>query len=254
MVAVPMLGFAGSVIGNRLHLILKNSYREFPTLYLAIIAPPGSAKTPALGLAQWPLDALQTEEERSFREHKARFDDDLETWRQGKESERGPKPLKPRLRDYFSSNLTLEALIDMFDRSPGVAIIRDEILGWVQSMDQYRGGKGSDRQEYLALWSAKTIKLDRKGVEPIYRRYPVCCVVGGIQPDLVGGLHHVAQKRDGFVERLLPIVPDVQPMPWTEESISQGVTPMSSSSSRRSMPSQRRTSRVTALPSGSALP
>jgi hypothetical protein len=217
MVAVPMLGFAGSTIGNRLHLILKNSYREFPTLYLAIIAPPGSAKTPALNLAQWPLDALQNEAEKLYRERKIRYEDELATWRQGKEGER---PNKPQLPDYFSSNQTLEALVDMLDRAPGVAIIRDEILGWVSSMDQYRGGKGSDRQEYLSLWSAKTIKLDRKGAEPIYRRFPVACVVGGIQPDLVGGLHHVAQKRDGFVERLLPIVPDVSPMPWAEETIS----------------------------------
>jgi hypothetical protein len=72
------------------------------------------------------------------------------------------------------------------------------------------------------LWSAKTIKLDRKGADPIYRRFPVACVVGGIQPDLVAGLHHEAQKRDGFVERLLPIVPDVAPMPWTEETVSPG--------------------------------
>src|SRR5215218_4913501 len=176
MVAVPMLGFAGSTIGNRLHLILKNSYREFPTLYLAIIAPPGSAKTPALNLAQWPLDALQNEAEHLHRERKARYEDELEAWRQKKEGER---PSKPQLQDYFSSNLTLEALIDMLDRAPGVAIIRDEILGWVSSMDQYRGGKGSDRQEYLSLWSAKTIKLDRKGADPIYRRFPVACVVGG---------------------------------------------------------------------------
>jgi Protein of unknown function (DUF3987) len=144
MVAVPMLGFAGSTIGNRLHLSLKDSYREFPTLYLAIIAPPGSAKTPALNLAQWPLDALQNEAEQVHWERRTRYEDDLDAWRQSKNGER---PSKPYLRDYFSSNLTLEALVDMLDRAPGVAIIRDEILGWVSSMDRYRGGEGSDRQE-----------------------------------------------------------------------------------------------------------
>jgi hypothetical protein len=52
MVAVPLLGLAGALIGNRLHLVLKNSWREYPTLYLAIVARPGAAKTPALGLAK----------------------------------------------------------------------------------------------------------------------------------------------------------------------------------------------------------
>jgi len=37
MVAVPLLEFVGSTIGNRLHLILKHSYREYPTLYLTIV-------------------------------------------------------------------------------------------------------------------------------------------------------------------------------------------------------------------------
>lgn len=220
MVAVPMLGFAGSVIGNRLHLILKHSYREYPTLFLAVVSPPGCAKTPALNLAQWPLDALQTDAMQAYREQLDRCREKLDAWGAAKGSDRGEKPAKPMLAaDYYSSNLTLEALVEMLDRSAGVAIVKDEIAGWVASMNQYRAGKGSDRQEYLSLWSSKTIKLDRKGAEPIYRRFPVACVVGGIQPDLAGDLHHEAQKRDGFVERLLPVVPDVQPMPWSEESI-----------------------------------
>jgi hypothetical protein len=85
-------------------------------------------------------------------------------------------------------------------------------------MDQYRA-KGSDRQEYLSLWSSKTIKVDRKGAEPIYRRFPVASVVGGIQPDMAAGLHTQHQERDGFVERLLPIVPDCRPMPWNDETV-----------------------------------
>ncbi len=107
----------------------------------------------------------------------------------------------------------------MLERSPGVAIIRDEILSWVRSMDQYRGGKGSDRQEYLSLWAAATIKADRKGGEPIYRPCPVACVVGGIQPDFVAELHDEANRRDGFVERILPVVLDLRGGRWTEATI-----------------------------------
>jgi hypothetical protein len=104
----------------------------------------------------------------------------------------------------------------MLSRSPGVAIIRDEISGWVASMDQYKGGKGSDRQQFLSLWSAQTLKVDRKGGGSVYVSEPVACVVGGIQPDLAGTLHDVAKRRDGFVERILPVVPDVEPAYWTD--------------------------------------
>jgi hypothetical protein len=213
MVAVPLLGLAGALIGNRLHLILKNSWREYLTFYLAIVARPGAAKTPALGLAQWPLDALQKAAHERYTERLAAYDDELESWRQSKD---GEKPQKPQLRHYFSTELTVEALAGMLAGAPGVAIIRDEISGWVAAMDQYKGGKGSDRQQYLSLWSAQTLKVDRKGGGSVYVPKPVACVVGGIQPDLAGTLHDAAKRRDGFVERILPVVPDVEPALWTD--------------------------------------
>lgn len=219
MVAVPLLGAAGALLGNRFSLSLKLSYREYPSLYLAIIAPPGTAKSPALKLAVWALDVLQRRSMERYREELAGFEADVERWKGRKPEDRGEKPTRPVLRHYFSSNLTLEALVGMLERSPGVAIIRDEILSWIRSMDQYRGGKGSDRQEFLSLWASQTIKADRKGAEPIYRPYPVAAVIGGVQPDFVADLHDEARRRDGFVERLLPIVLDEGAGRWTEATI-----------------------------------
>lgn len=219
MVAVPLLGAAAALLGNRLHLTLKASYREYPSLYLALVAPPGAAKSPALKLGVWPLDVLQRRAMERHRNDLAIFEADLERWKAQKPEDRADKPTKPTLRHYFSSNLTLEALVAMLERSPGVAIVRDEILSWVRSMDQYRGGKGSDRQEFLSLWASATIKADRKGGEPIYRPCPVACVVGGIQPDFVADLHDEANRRDGFVERLLPVVLDLGAGRWTEATI-----------------------------------
>ena len=43
----------------------------------------------------------------------------------------------------------------MLAGAPGVAVIRDEISGWVSAMDQYKGGKGSDRQQYLSFGPRK---------------------------------------------------------------------------------------------------
>jgi hypothetical protein len=205
MVAVPLMGLSGALIGNRLHLVLKNSWREYLTLYLAIVASPGAAKTPALGLAQWPLDALQKAAHERFTERMAAYDDELEAWRQTNDREKLQKPQKPQLRHYFSTDLTVEALAGMLAGTPGAA------------MDQYKGGKGSDRQQYLSLWSAQTLKVDRKGPGgSVYVAKPVVCVVGGIQPDLVGTLHDAARRRDGFVERVLSLVPDVEPALWTD--------------------------------------
>jgi putative DNA primase/helicase len=216
MVGMPIIGLAGAMVGNRVHLTLKNSWREFMTLYIAVVAPPGSAKTPSLNLAKWPLDALQDRARDVYRERLDAFEAELENWKQSGRERGEEKPKKPELRHYFSTDLTVEALVSMLGRSPGVAIVRDEIGGWVASMDQYRGGKGADRQSYLQLWSGLTIKSDRKSGESIYARNPVACVVGGIQPDLAGDLHDAAKRRDGFVERVLPLVPDIGVAYWTD--------------------------------------
>ena len=45
---------------------------------------------------------------------------------------------------------------------------------------------------------------------------PVACVVGSIQPDLAGTLYDAAKRRDGFVEPILPVVPDVVSALWPD--------------------------------------
>lgn len=218
MVAVPLLGLAGALVGNRLHLVLKPSWRAYPTLYLAVVAPPGSAKSPALDLARWPLDALQKDAHDRYSEQLAEYDAEHARWKAKGKKQGEPEPAKPRLRHYFSTDLTVEALAGMLGHNPGVAVIRDEISGWVAAMDQYRSGKGSDRQQYLSLWSGQTLKVDRKGDGSLYVPEPVTCVLGGIQPDLAGTLHDATKGRDGFVERILPVVPNVGPAIWTDEA------------------------------------
>ena len=82
-------------------------------------------------------------------------------------------------------------------------VIRDELVGWVKSMDQYRSGRGADRQFFLSVWSRQPIKVDRKGAKPILVSNPCLAVVGGIQPDLLPELADAAQREDGFLDRLL---------------------------------------------------
>jgi hypothetical protein len=108
MVAVPFLGLAGALIGNRLHVALKTSWREYPSLYIAIVAPPGAAKTPALNLARWPLDAMQGEAIDDFRRRLAAFDDEMEGSKNEGKKRGDPKPEKPKLRHYFSTDPTIE--------------------------------------------------------------------------------------------------------------------------------------------------
>jgi hypothetical protein len=219
MIAVPLLVTAGAMIGNRVHIILKRGFVQYPTLFAAVIAEPGSAKTPAMLAAQWPMSQLQRENVELYKQQLAEYEVELEAYLAKPKDERGTKPAKPALQHLYSSDLTLEALVGMLSNSPGVAILRDEILSWVTSLDQYRGGKGSDRQQYLSLWSGSPIKSDRAGRETIYAANPVACVFGGIQPDALTGLHDPNGRRDGWIERLLLFFPEVRPTGWTDDEL-----------------------------------
>lgn len=219
MIAVPMLVFAGSTIGNRLYLSLKRGWNELPTLWAGVISPPGTAKTPATLAAQWPMNSNQSDLVELYKKRMAEYETDLERWTENKKGERGPKPVKPQLQHLYTSDVTIEALVAILSESQGVAIVVDELLSWIGKFDAYRGGKGGDRQQYLSLWSGSPIKADRKGAESVYCSHPVGGLYGGIQPDMMPKLHDPNGGRDGLVERVLLFDPGVTPARWTDDDV-----------------------------------
>lgn len=225
MVEIPLLFMAGGAIGNRLRITIKRGYNAFPTLYGAMVADPGSAKTASILAAQWALHELQKEAFETYERQRAQYEADLEEWTSKPKADRGPKPIKPQMEHLYSTDLTTEALVTVLQRSQGITIIRDELLSWVTSLDAYRGGKGSDKQLYLQLWSGTPIKSDRAGREPIVAYDPVACVFGGIQPDNLSGLHDPKGRRDGWIERLLIFWPDAEPGDWTDEDLDPTLLP-----------------------------
>jgi hypothetical protein len=220
--AIPLLVAAGAAIGDALVLELKPGWREGPNLYAAVVGDPGSKKTPAQAKAMHSLYRIQ---KRLARDYQGRMEDyraELASWEGKKKSERGPKPEPPEFEDVITTDATTEALAPMLLHSKGVTLVKDELSGWVRSMDQYRsGGKGADRQHFLSMWSRSLIKVDRKSSPaPIVVPRPVLAVAGGIQPDLLPDLADSAQREDGFLDRVLWGYPDPVPDRWTTNSTS----------------------------------
>jgi hypothetical protein len=216
VIAAPFMAYTGGLIGNRILLRLDPTWAASPGLTLALVAPPGSAKTHALNAASLPLRKLQRAEAAAARKRQKAYNEAKAEWKnQARNKERAAAPAEPEpMRDYFTTDSTREGLGPMLGQYPGIVINHDELSAWIGGLDRYAGGKGSDKPFYLSLWSNAEVKINRKGAPTIYCPKPVASIVGGIQPDLVKTLHPKNGDRDGFVERILPIVSTWAPVSW----------------------------------------
>ncbi len=224
-VATPLLVFAGTALGNEHSIELKTGFRQRATLYAAVVAPPGQMKSPAIDHARYPLDVLQSEAHERYTDAVAAFERDLADWEELPKAEKRnvPKPVRPSLQHFYTTNATTEALAIMLRDNRGVALVFDELTSWVHGMNAYRGGKGGDRQAFLSQWAGVPLKIDRKGQDTVFVPRPCIGVVGGVQPDLLKDLADEGGRRDGFVERILWEHSPCRFLHWTDDTVPESL-------------------------------
>jgi hypothetical protein len=217
--AVPLLVATGVAVGNAVQLEIKSGWCESGNISAAIVGNPGSKKSPAMALATRPLQRIQQRLADDHARASERYEGELARWEGARKQDRGAKPKPPPFSHLLTTDATTEALAPMLLASKGVLLLRDELTGWVRSMDQYRSGRGADRQHYLSIWSRTPLKIDRKTAPPIVVPRPFLGIVGGIQPDLLPELGNSAQREDGFPDRLVWSFPEGLPDQFTEACI-----------------------------------
>lgn len=213
--ATAVLGAASVAIGTTRALRVKPSWAECPRIYLAIIAEPGSAKTPSQNFVMKPVLQRQADLHAEYLKAKKDFAN-------GETPEEGKSREKPQYKHLLTTDATTEALakILQFNRR-GIIYYADEITGWARSMGQYKAGKGNDRQFWLKAWSGEQHSVDRvkDGGEPAFIEAPFVIVLGGIQPDMMTELSNDEGRQDGFLHRLLFSYPESRPMAlWNDAS------------------------------------
>ena len=220
-VAVLMLGVASGAIGASRELAITRTHKQSALLYLCAIGLPGSGKSPALKEVSRPLVEAQRRYRRTWLAQNKRYKAELKA---------DPKAATPPgpMRRVLADDATGESLLALLVSSPrGLALVKDELASLFTGLNQYKGGKGSDRQVFLQLWSQGAVVIDRKGGEqgpgvPLWVTRPYCAIVGGLQPDVVGyirGQFNLGQAEppggpfstavrppppnDGFLDRFL---------------------------------------------------
>ena len=225
-VAVPLLATLGSAIGMFRAVRLKQGWTESAAIYAAIVALPGTKKTPAFKEAIGPAHEKQAEYRREYRDAKKAYEEQRADG-QGEDEEAEAdeeRPSKPTLKRTVVEDTTVEALAVVLEDNPrGVLLARDELSAFVRGMDQYKNHRGSDRQFYLSAWSNSAVSVDRKNLdEPIFLARPFVGVVGSIQPGVLPELIANRQGRegDGFLDRFLFSYPEQMLSRWSDAEIS----------------------------------
>jgi len=134
------------------------------------------------------------------------------------------KPDVPQAERFIVSDTTVEALAPILMANPrGLLLARDELAGWIGSFDRYAGkGKaGGDSANWLSMFNAETIVVDRKTGVPrtIHVPQAAVCVCGGIQPGILRRALGDEHRESGLAARLLLSCPPRKVKKWTEADI-----------------------------------
>jgi Bifunctional DNA primase/polymerase, N-terminal/Protein of unknown function (DUF3987) len=138
-------------VGTRLELIQATGFYALPILYTGICGESGTAKSPTGKTILRPLFKLQADAEQVYQ---ARVEEWKEEWREAKaNAESGePPPPAPVPREYYVTDVTREAIALVQSQQPerGFLGYMDELSAVIGGQNQYRNGKGTDKEALLS--------------------------------------------------------------------------------------------------------
>jgi hypothetical protein len=201
-VAWACLNACGAAMDASIRLQMKehDSWTVPPFFWLALIGDPSTRKTPILECAFAPLrQAQQIDIDARQAEHRK--------WVALPKKDRSNKPEPVCRRRLLTDDSTPEAVEEILRRQDrGIAVIRDELAGWIGSMEKYGGGKSAmaDRGFWLQSHNGGNYVTDRiiRGTGAITNH--AAGVVGGIQPDRLRRIGDITS--DGLLQRFVSVI------------------------------------------------
>lgn len=202
-IAVSALAVCAGAIPDSVRLQVKRhntGWFEAARLWVALVGPPSSKKSPIMTAAARPLRKIDADQARDYADQRAVYD---KLPKEEKLKTDPPKQVRSILQD-----TTIEAAQDVAKDSPdGLLCYQDELSGWFGSMDKYSAGRGSakDRSFWLEAFNGSTYSVQRVGRGLVYIDNLSISLIGGIQPEPIRQIADEAVD-DGLLQRLLPIM------------------------------------------------
>ena len=212
-----LLTVAGGALGNAYQLEIKKGWKCKPIIFSACIAPSGMSKSVGAKKAMYPIKMREIEYKRAYEQEKIKWEEE----RQDAEKEKRSAPPEPKSKRIYLANITPEKIHIIHEYNPkGLIIFRDELSGFLKSLNKYR--KGDDDEFFMELYNGDSAPIDRVGRETVYVENPCVSITGGMTPGNIEEIASGGKEENGFMQRFIYAYPDTQElgdMPEEEQDL-----------------------------------
>lgn len=209
--AAAMFTAIAVAIGNT-HLVqIKRNWTESAILYMALIGRPGANKSHPLSFAMQPFIEYDYKENQTYLNEYAQYEKAIVMNKKERiENGMDEFPCEPKRKRFLVSDITPEGLSFIHSQNPrGLCLWSDELSAWFKNFNRYNAG--SEEQFWLSVFNAKPTISDRKSAKSsIFIRRPYISVIGTIQKKVLNELARGERSCNGFIDRILFIMPDLQ--------------------------------------------
>lgn len=218
-IGASLLYAVSVAVGNTHSVEVKKGFQQSAVLYLAIVARAGTTKSHPLSFALHPIVEQDKRTYRQYEQQRQEYEQAVSLSKKEREQQAIDEPIKPVWQKFLLSDFTPEALAEVHKfNKRGIGVYVDELAGWFKNFNRYN--KGSEMEFWLSQWSGKPINIDRKTGEPVFIPLPFISVAGTIQKGILNELAKDSRTQNGFIDRILFVIPDnIQKEYWSETDL-----------------------------------
>lgn len=209
IIGMGALAVTAACLDDRIKIQPKRydpTWTESARLWITPVGDPSTMKSPGLSKAMTPAFKINDEWRKDADEKWTAYEQARKRWEKKaiKEDAPGPQPEAPQIKRLIYEDATVEKMADLMAKHDprGVLVYRDELTGWLSSMDAYKNGGGKDRAAWLEAYNGGSMTIDRVQRGSSFVENWSACILGGIQPSVI---HEYAKvtNHDGMLQRFI---------------------------------------------------
>jgi hypothetical protein len=218
-IGASLLYAVSVAVGNTHSVEVKKGFQQSAVLYIAIVGRAGTTKSHPLSFALQPIVEQDKRTYRQYEQQRQEYEQAVNLSKKEREQQAIDEPTKPVWQKFLLSDFTPEALAEVHKfNKRGIGVYVDELAGWFKNFNRYN--KGSEMEFWLSQWSGKPINIDRKTGEPVFIPLPFISVAGTIQKGILNELAKDSRTQNGFIDRILFVIPDnIKKECWSETDL-----------------------------------